>query len=230
MVAAPNYLDSMDLEKYLPNCTEEFNHVISQSIKMSIGLVCAMIFSAKVSIVAIAFSPAVARSANILLLGQISKRGTYALLWMWVSSSLFGSVMSILPIIFIMQTIGNNTVLGIIICFWSAPFLISIIVCVIKLKFNYNGYLALVMIFIWSLSYIGPIIGLILYSAYHYSLWSYVINLLWDVNFWASLIAEFALSLAIPSDFIESCIHMCKNLESYEPNLPVIDKSINQDI
>ena len=222
MVASPNYLDSMDLDKYLPNCTTEFNHLISQSIKMSIGFLCAMIFSAKVSIIAITFSPAVARSANILLLGKISKRGNYALLWMWVSSSLFGSVMTILPIIFIMQTIGDDTILILTVIFWVAPFIVSIFVCFIKLNFNYNGYLAIVMIFFWSICYIGPIVSLIFYSAHQYNLWSYVIDLLWDVNFWASLIAEFALSLAIPSDFIESCINICKYLEQFEP-----DSSIN---
>lgn len=218
MVASPNYLDTMDLEKYLPNCTAEFNHVISQSIKMAIGLICAMIFSAKVSIIAVTFSPAVARSVNILLIGKNSDQGNYTLLWMWLSSSLFGSIMTILPIIFIMQTIGDNTILMLIIIFWTVPFIICMFVCIIKLNFSYKNYSAIIMILLWSSSYIGPIIGLILYSARQYNLWSYVIELLWDVSFWASLIAEFSLSLAIPSDFIESCISICKYLENFTFN------------
>lgn len=223
IMASPNYLDAMNIERYLPNCTPQFNNLISQSIKMSIGLICAIIFSAKVSIIGVTFSPAIARSANILLLGKISNRGTYTLLWMWVSSSLFGSIMTILPLIFISQSIGDNIILIMTLFFWITPFLISLIVCFIKLKFNYSGYLATLMIICWSLSYIGPIITLILYSSYQYNLWSYVIELLWDVNFWSSIIAEFALSLAIPSDFIESCVTLCKYLEDYESDHLIIN-------
>ena len=245
LVASPNYLDDMDIDQYLPNCAPKFNQVIPKTIKTSLGLMCAMIFSAKVCVLVFTFPPALARSSNMLLLHISSHISSHAegsadiidsrshaegsadvvdsrdnqrrkensLLWMWMSAPFFGSLMTILPITFVTQTIGDSIILSILAVFWISPILVSVIVCILRKKFGFNSAkFSIASVLIWSTCYIGPIVALILYSAYLYHLLHYITEMLWKVDFWAVLIAEFAISLVVPSDFIESCIDLCQEM------------------
>ena len=54
--------------------------------------------------------------------------------------------------------------------------------------------------------YMGSLLSLLLYSVNKYGLWDELIEQLWNLDMWAGLVAEFTLSLAVPADFIESCI------------------------
>lgn len=211
VVASPNYLDSIGLDKYLPSCTPEFNKIISQSIKTSVGLVFAMFFTIKVSVLVLTFPPAIARASCLLL----SKRNSYSekntLLWMWLSSPFFAIFMTIIPIIFVMQTIGDTKSQFIILIFWFAPLFITLIFYFLKIYFknNLNCFVSSGLVFIWSLFYVGSMIALALYSCHLFNLWDDLIKLLWKIDFWSVLLSEFAISLIIPADLIEACIDFC---------------------
>jgi hypothetical protein len=219
IISSPNYLDSMHVENYLPNCTEQCNRAFTQSVKTSIGLVCAMIFTGKVSIVAFTFPPAVARATALLFTKWQTSREREALLVMWLGAPFYCVIITIIPMIFIMQTIGNSTFLVIIACFWLGPLTVTIAVLAINAKYPLKSFFVVMFaVLAWSALYFSSAIALVLYAVDLYGLWDAFVEMLWDIDFWALIIAEFAISLAVPADFIDSCITVCSENDKTLPD------------
>ena len=210
IVSSPNYLDSMHIEKYLPNCTTQCNKAFKQSVKTTIGLVCAMIFTGKISVLAFTFPPALARATGLLFSKWKTVEERQALLYMWLGAPFYSIVITIIPMVFLMQTIGNSTFLWIIACFWLGPLLVSFLAFFVYKKVMLKSYFfSLLPILAWSFLYVSSALALVFYSVYLYDLWDAFTEMLWGIDFWALIIAELVMSLAIPADFIDSCIEFC---------------------
>ena len=212
IVSSPNYLDSMHIERYLPNCTEQCNKAFTQSVKTTIGLVCAMIFTGKVSVLAFTFPPALARATGLLFSKWKSTRERGALLFMWMGAPFYSVIITIIPMLFVMQTVGDSIFLWIIACFWLGPMTVSFCALLVYKQASLTNYiLTLLPIVIWSLLYVSSALALVFYSVYLYDLWDAFMEMLWSIDFWALIIAELVISLAVPADFIDSCIAFCSD-------------------
>ena len=210
IVSSPNYLDSLHIERYLPNCAVQCNKAFKQSVKTSIGLVCAMIFTGKISVLAFTFPPALARATSLLFFKWKSAEERQALLYMWLGAPFYSVIITIIPMVFLMQTIGNSTFLLIIACFWLGPLVVSVSAFFLYKNVMLKSFFSsLLPILIWSFIYICSALALVFYSVYLYDLWDTFIEMLWGIDFWALIIAELVMSLVIPADFIDSCIEFC---------------------
>ena len=210
IISSPSYLDSMHIEKYLPNCTAQCNKAFKQSVKTSIGLVCAMIFTGKVSVLAFTFPPALARATGLLFSKWKTVQEREALLFMWLGAPIYSVIITIIPMIFLMQTIGNSIFLFIIACFWLGPLVLSLSTFFIYKKLIMKSHFStLLPILMWSFLYVSSALTLVFYSVYLYDLWDAFVEMLWGVDFWALIVAELVVSLAVPADFIDSCIEFC---------------------
>ena len=116
---------------------------------------------------------------------------------------MYGIIMTIISVIFLLQSLDDFVIVYMVLCFWISPIIASLSRTLCK---NQSPIFSTFIVLLWSLMYIGSLLLLLLYSVNKYGLWDELIEQLWNLNMWAGLVAEFTLSLAVPVDFIESCI------------------------